>query len=349
MSHRKITIANREVGEGCPMFIIAEVGLAHEGSLGVAHAFIDALAETGVGAVKFQTHMANYESSAYEQFRVKVFPQDDTRYDYWERTAFTAQQWRELAEHAEKVGLMFLSSPFSNEAVDLLEECGVPAWKVASGEVTNLPMLRKMAATGKPILLSSGMSSWTELDEAVGWLDEMGAEYGMFQCTTSYPCPPETWGLNILGELKERYNCCTGLSDHSGEIFAGLASCAVGASMLEVHVTYSHAQFGPDVKSSLTFEQLTQQVQGIRQIETSVFNPVNKDEVAKSKAETRKLFSKSLYAASELKEGSVIREDDLLIRKPLIGVPAAGFGDLVGKTLTKTIPQGEPIHAGDFQ
>lgn len=342
-------IENKSVGQGEPMFIIAEVGLAHEGSLGVAHAFIDSIAATGADAVKFQTHIASCESSAYEQFRVKVFPQDESRFDYWERTSFTAPQWKELAEHAKNVGLIFLSSPFSHEAVDLLEDCGVPAWKVASGEVTNLPLLKKMAATDKPILLSSGMSSWSELDEVVRYLESMSATFGVFQCTTSYPCPPETWGLNILEELKDRYQCPVGLSDHSGQVYAGLASSALGASMLEVHVTYSHEQFGPDVKSSLTFEQLTELVQGVRQIEQAIMHPVDKDEIAKEKVETRKLFSKSLYAACEMKEGHVIREEDLSIRKPLIGVPAADFETLIGKTITKTIPNGEPIHLGSFQ
>ncbi len=345
----ELIIENTPIGNGHPMFIIGEVGLAHDGSLGMAHSYIDAVANTGANAVKFQTHLAEYESSPFEQFRVKVFPQDETRCDYWNRTAFNKKQWHELAAHAREVELIFLSSPFSHEAVDLLETCGMPAWKIASGEVSNLPLLRRLADTGKPILISSGMSSWLELDEAVGTLKSLKASFGMFQCTTSYPCPPETWGLNIIDEIEQRYNCCTGLSDHSGDIYAGIAGMMKGASMLEVHVVFDRAQFGPDVKSSLTFEQLAAQVQGIRQIETAISRPVDKDAIAVATEETRKLFSKSLYAAADLKSGQIVSQDEILIRKPLIGIPAAQLDSTIGKKLIRPIERNHPITLDHFE
>ena len=173
-------IASHAISPAAPMFVIGEIGLAHDGSLGAAHAYIDALAKTGAQAIKFQTHLADAESSKYEDFRVKVFPQDATRPDYWRRTAFELSQWKELAQHADEAGLVFLSSPFSHEAVDWLQQCDVPAWKVASGEVTNLPLLRHMASTGKPVLLSSGMSTWAELDQAVDCLRTANTEFGIF-------------------------------------------------------------------------------------------------------------------------------------------------------------------------
>ncbi len=147
--------------------IIGEVGLAHDGSLGLAHAFIDAIAAAGADAVKFQTHIAGAESTAAEPFRVKFSRQDASRFDYWQRVEFTFPQWREPAEHAAASGLMFLSSPFSIEAVELLEAVGMPAWKIASGEVSNMPLIDRIIATGAPIILSSGISGLAELDEAV--------------------------------------------------------------------------------------------------------------------------------------------------------------------------------------
>ena len=155
--------------------IIAEVGLAHDGSLGLAHAFIDEIARNGADAVKFQTHIADAESTPGEPFRVRFSPQDATRYDYWKRMEFSEGQWRELSEHARRKGLIFLSTPFSFEAVELLARLGMPAWKVGSGEVTNVPMLARMAATGRPLLISSGMSSWEELDRAVSTASQAGA------------------------------------------------------------------------------------------------------------------------------------------------------------------------------
>src|SRR5690242_6804505 len=165
--------------------IIAEVAQAHDGSLGMAHAFIDAAARAGADAVKFQTHIAAAESSPQEPWRVKFSYQDASRYDYWKRMEFTEAQWVGLEQHAREKGLVFLSSPFSMQAVELLARVGVPAWKVGAGEVSNLPMLERLAATGKPVILSSGMSPWEEMDRAV---EAVRRNCAVLQCTTSYPC-----------------------------------------------------------------------------------------------------------------------------------------------------------------
>ena len=175
-----IEVAGRRVGPGHPCLLIAEVAQAHDGSLGTAHAYIDAVATAGADAIKFQTHIAAAESTRGEPWRVKFSPQDATGYDYWERMEFTEEQWVALREHADERGLIFLSSPFSIEAVDLLTRVGVPAWKVTSGEVTNAVMLDCMARTGIPILLSTGMSTLSEIDAAVRCVEERGASLAVF-------------------------------------------------------------------------------------------------------------------------------------------------------------------------
>ena len=157
-------ISKHPVGGSNPCLIIGEVAQAHDGSLGLAHAFIDAIANAGADAVKFQTHIANAESSTREPFRVKFSQQDATRYDYWKRMEFTEEQWRGLADHAHQRGLLFLSSPFSEEAVEMLNQIGMPAWKIASGEVKNPILMERILQTGKPLLLSTGMSSLSEVD-----------------------------------------------------------------------------------------------------------------------------------------------------------------------------------------
>ena len=151
-------------------FLIAEIGQAHDGSLGMLHSYIDALGDTGVNAIKFQTHIAEAESSEYEPFRVKFSYQDKTRYDYWKRMEFTLDQWKEIKKHCDDLNLEFISSPFSNLAVDWLEEIGVQKYKIASGEINNHLMLEKIAKTGKDIILSSGLSNFTELDETINFL-----------------------------------------------------------------------------------------------------------------------------------------------------------------------------------
>src|SRR5436190_15065887 len=163
----QFSIGNRKVGDGQPCLIIAEVAQAHDGSLNLAHSFIDSIAEARADAVKFQTHIATAESSPQEQWRVPFSKQDASRYDYWKRMEFTKEQWGGLKEHAEAKGLIFLSSPFSTQAVDWLKEIGIQAWKIASGEVRNEVLLEKIIQTKLPVLLSSGMSSWAELNQTV--------------------------------------------------------------------------------------------------------------------------------------------------------------------------------------
>jgi len=205
--------------------VIGEVGQAHDGSLGTAHAFIDAIADSGADAVKFQTHIAAAESRTDEPWRVKFSYCDDTRYEYWKRMEFTPQAWDGLRQHAQDRGLVFVSSPFSLEAVELLRRVGVAAWKVASGEVANPQLLDAVAQAGQPVLLSSGMSGWFELDAAVARLRAAGAgPLAVLQCTSAYPVAPQRVGLNVLGEIQQRYGCVAGLSDHSGTIFPALAT-----------------------------------------------------------------------------------------------------------------------------
>jgi N-acetylneuraminate synthase len=328
--------------------IIGEVAQAHDGSLGTAHAFIDAIADVGADAVKFQTHIAEAESTLDEPWRVKFSPQDDTRYQYWKRMEFTPEQWQGLKTHAEERSLLFLSSPFSNEALELLIRIGIPAWKVASGEISNIPLLDRMTDTGLPVLLSSGMSPLTEIDSAVEHLKERQLPFAVMQCTSAYPCPPEKVGLNVIPLFAERYDCAVGLSDHSGTIYPSLASAALGVAVLEVHVTLSRNSFGPDVSASVTTEELRQLVEGVRFIEKMKANQVDKDLVGEEMADMRSLFTKSLIAKQDLRAGSVLSEADLAIRKPGTGIPPNRLSEFIGRRLRRAVKKDDPILEDDF-
>ena len=323
--------------------VVAEVGQAHDGSLGTAHSYIDAAAAAGADAVKFQTHIAAAESTPAEPWRVQFSRQDPTRYDYWRRMEFTENQWLGLREHADEAGLQFLSSPFSVEAVDLLQRVGVSAWKIASGEVGNLPLLERVLHDGRPVILSSGMSPIDELDRAVELVRDRGVEVTVLQCTSAYPCPPEKLGLNVIPQLRERYGCPTGLSDHSGTIFAGLAAATIGIDMLEIHVTFSRAAFGPDVPASVTLEELNTLVEGIRFIEAARDHPVDKDGLAQELAPLRVLFTKSLVAAQDLEIGAVIDADSLATKKPGTGLPADRLPEFLGRRLRKPLARDEQL------
>jgi N-acetylneuraminate synthase len=343
-----LKIAERQVGHGSPCFIIGEIAQAHDGSLGSAHAYIDSVARSGADAVKFQTHIAEAESTPDEKFRVKVFPQDATRYDYWRRMEFSDEQWAGLVDHARQRGLVFLSTPFSFEAVELLDRLGVPAWKVGSGEVGNLPMLRMMAKTGKPVLLSSGMSSWKDLDDAFSTLKQHGADVALFQCTTAYPCPPDKIGLNLISEMKARYKVPIGLSDHSGTIFPSLSAVTLGANLIEVHTVFSKECFGPDVAASVTTGELKQLVDGIRFTEAMMRAPIDKDAEARDKKELSVLFGKSLYCKTDLQKGHKLTVQDIALKKPGTGMPARMLDHAIGKTLKRDYRIDEQLKESDL-
>jgi N-acetylneuraminate synthase len=335
---RQFRIADRPVGEAAPCFVIGEVGQAHDGSLGTAHAYIDALARADVDAVKFQTHIASEESTPHEPWRVRFSPQDETRYEYWRRMEFAPEQWAQLKRHCDEAGVIFLSTAFSLRAVEWLQKLEIPAWKMASGEINNHALLSACGATGRPVVLSSGMSSLTELDGAVAVLAESQSPLALLQCTTQYPCPPEAIGLNVLAELERRYGCPTGLSDHSGEIYAGLAAVTLGAKLLEVHATFSKQAFGPDVPASLTLEQISALVRGVRFIEKMLAAPVDKDAVAVEMEPLRRLFNKSVVLARDLAAGSVLGREHLALKKPGTGIPAREIERVIGKMLVRELP-----------
>jgi len=329
-------------------YLIAEIGQAHEGSLGILHSYIDAVAGTGVQAIKFQMHIAEAESSSYEPFRVKFSYEDKTRYDYWKRMEFTLEQWKEIKTHCEEVCLDFICSPFSNLAVDWLEEIGVKYYKIGSGEVNNLVLLEKIAKTKKTVILSSGMSSFLELDKTVSFLKERNVDFSILQCTTSYPTQPEQFGFNVIRELKERYQVNVGFSDHSAKIATNIAAVALGAEILEFHVVFDRKMFGPDTKSSLTIDEVSQLVVDANATYKAIKNPINKNN-NEQYSELKSIFEKSLAINKDLPKGHLITFEDLEAKKPKgYGIDALKFQDLIGMKLTNAMKQWDFINENDL-
>jgi N-acetylneuraminate synthase len=321
------------------MDIIAEIGQAHDGSLGMAHAYIDSVAKSGCSAIKFQTHIAEAESSEFEPFRVQFSKQDATRIGYWKRMEFTLAQWKGLKEHCDEKGIEFMSSPFSNAAVDLLEEVGVERYKVGSGEVNNFVLLEKIAQTGKPVIISSGMSSFKELDKTVAFLKNRKVDYSILQCTTAYPTAPKQYGLNVIQELKNRYNVPVGFSDHSSSIESCIAATALGAEILEFHVVFDKEMFGPDAKSSLTFKETAQLVKAVNNIQIALNHPVDKKNNSQF-AELKQIFEKSLAVNKSLKAGHILTFSDLETKKPKgYGILASEYDNVIDKKLNKDLTQ----------
>lgn len=342
-------VGEREIGENAHCLVIAEIGLAHDGSLGAAYAFIDAVAGTGADAVKFQTHIASAESSPGEAFRVNVFPQDETRYDYWIRTSFTEEQWAGLKQHAEDKNLIFMSTPFSIEAVQMLRRIGVKAWKIGSGETNNILLLDEIAQENEPVLLSSGMSYLHELEISINRLKDKNVPLLLMQCTNHYPCPPENLGLNMISDYKKRFQIPVGFSDHSGEVGPCLAAVTLGAKVIEVHVTWHTACFGPDVKASLTIEELSLLTKNIRIIGQSLSNPIDKDLMADEMGDMRLLFTKGVVAKNDIAEGEVITKNHIDVKKPCTGIPVHEYEKIIGKPVCRPIGKGESINWKDIR
>jgi N-acetylneuraminate synthase len=334
----RFTISGRAIGAGAKPFLIAEVAQTHDGSLGLAHSFIDAVAGARADAIKFQTHIAAAESTPAEPFRVKFSYEDATRFDYWKRMEFTPEQWRGLKAHAEERGLVFLSSPFSLAAVELLAGIGIGAWKVASGEVNNPVLIDAMTATGKPILLSTGASGWDEIAATAKRIEKAGGALAILQCTTRYPTPFEAVGLNVMAELRERFRVPVGLSDHSGTVFPALAAMARGAALIEVHVAFDRRMFGPDVRSSLTVDEIEFLAKARDAFHAIDSQPVDKDAALASLQNVRALFNKSVALAGPQPKGTVLTKAMLTTKKPADGIPAADLEACVGRRLRTDVP-----------
>jgi N,N'-diacetyllegionaminate synthase len=273
----------------------------------------------------------------------------EPRYEYFERTAFSPAQWRELREECSHHAVEFLSSPFSIAAVDLLEDIGACIYKVPSGEVNNLPLLEHLAALGKPVLLSSGMSSWTELDKAVELLRDR-VELNVMQCTSAYPCPPERAGLNVLADIRQRYGegVTLGFSDHTSGVAAGPAAAALGATVIEKHLTFSHAMYGSDAANALEPDDFALYARSVREVWTMLSHPVDKDDLTPFQ-EMKRVFEKSVVAARPIVAGSLITRADLDFKKPGNGIPASHYEAVIGRRARRDLPTDHQFSIADFQ
>jgi N-acetylneuraminate synthase len=324
--------------------IIAEIGSVHDGSFGNACKLIEVAAACGADTVKFQTHLP--EAETLRDAPTPAYFRGEPRFDYFRRTGFSREQWRGLKAACEAAGVIFLSSPFSLEAVDLLEDVGVAQYKVPSGEVTNEPLLERIAETGKPTLLSSGMSNWAELDRAVAIL-RGSTPLVVMQCTSAYPCPHERVGLNVLIEMQNRYRLPVGYSDHTEGVAAAMASAALGAVVIEKHLTFSRLMYGSDAANAMEPNDFKVYSDGVRSIWRMSDNPVDKDDLGPV-AEMKRIFEKSIVAARALPAGAVLARTDLAFKKAGHGISAAAYRNIIGRRLRDAVAADHPFSEQDF-
>jgi sialic acid synthase SpsE len=338
-----VRIGSIEIGYRAGALVVAEIGNNHDGSVRQAERLIEAAAEARADAVKFQTHIAEAEMLPSTPTPPHF---DEPRYEFMKRMELSLDDHLRLKERAESHGLVFFSSPFSVEAVELLEQIGVPLYKIASGEVTNPPVLEAVAATGTPVLLSTGMSGLEEVERAAGVLSAAGSPLVVLQCTSTYPCPPEQVNLRAMVAMGERLRCPYGLSDHTRGISTSLAAVALGASVVEKHFTLSKRLYGPDHHASIEPDELRQLVEGVREVEAALGSGLKEHDAALDPV--RAAFEKSIISVGAIPAGTVIERAMLGTKRPGTGIPAVRLPELVGRRAGRDIKPNALIAEGDL-
>jgi len=329
-----------------PRMLIAEIGSVHDGSFGNARELVKLAVDCGADMVKFQMHVAEAETLA--DAPMPPYFKSEPRYDYFRRTAFSFEQWADLKQLTESLGAVFTASAFSSAAVAILERLGVTMHKVPSGDVNNLPLLRDVAATGKPVLLSSGMSTWAEIDGAMALFRDAGSPVLLMQCASAYPCPPEEVGLNVLAEMRVRYGCPVGLSDHTAGISAAVAAVALGAVAVEKHLAFSRLMYGSDARHSLEPAEFRALSRAVRETWSMLDSPVDKGSCEKY-SDMKRIFEKSIVTTVPLHEGVRLREEHLDFRRPGDGIPAALYREIVGRKVRRALPAGHKLSEADLE
>ena len=322
---------------GVSPLLLAEIGQAHEGSLSIALGMIDTIKESGFDGVKFQVHDPETESTLDEAFRPGSGIRDNNRLEYWKRTSFSAEQWEELVLHARDQDLLVVPSTFSIKSIELMSRIGVDAWKIGSGEALQGWFLSAIARMEQPTILSTGMSTWKEIDMGVDILLPNVPWLAVLQSTSAYPVGLPDVGLDVMTEIGSRFAVATGLSDHSGSLAPSMAALARGAKVIEVHATYSKSMPGPDARASLTFEEM-KMLSDFRDELAQLDSPrLTKDELAIELASMRAIFGRSVAPAIPIPKGTRIQEDMLLPKKPGGGIPFDQVQNVIGKTAKKEL------------
>ena len=341
---RSITINRREIGPGLTTYIVAEMSANHNMLFERAVQIIESAKDAGADAVKIQTYTPDTITldCNNEYFRIKgTIWEGKTLHDLYSQ-AYTPWEWQpKLKEVADAVGLDLFSSPFDSSAVDLLEKMDVPAYKVASFELVDLPLLRKIAKTGRPIIMSTGMASLAEIDEAVWTVRQAGGkELALLKCTSTYPAPSEEMNLRTIPHLAEVFGVPTGLSDHTLGIAVPVASVALGSCIVEKHLTISRTHGGPDSVFSLEPGEFKDMVHAIRQVEKALGDV--KYEVTEIEKESR-VYRRSLFVARDVSSGERFSKENIRSVRPGHGLHTRYLENIIGRKAARDIPKGTPL------
>ena len=348
---QNIQIANKLIGPGQPVFVIAEAGVNHNGDLKMARALIDVAAEAGADAVKFQTFRADLLATSdapKAEYQLQTTGDAESQFEMLRRLELSADAHRELQSYCNERGIIFLSTPFDEEAVDLLDELGVPAFKISSGDLTNSPLLEYVAGKGKPVILSTGMSELAELIEAVSVLNTAGCENPvLLHCVSNYPADASEVNLRAMQTMRSAFDVPVGFSDHTEGIDVALAAVALGACVIEKHFTLDRTLPGPDHRASLEPAELRELVRSIRRVESALGN--GRKVPSASEIETAKVARRSLVAARDIPAGATLQREMVVLRRPGTGMSSTMIEMLVGRKTLREIAAGAILAEDMFE
>ena len=327
------------------VLIIAEAGVNHNGNLDLALKMVDEAKRAGADIVKFQTAIPEKVISKYAdkaEYQKKTTGNEESQLEMCKRIHLKLSDYDIIKKYCEEVGIEFLSTPFDLESIDYLEKLGMRLWKIPSGEITNLPYLIKIAKTGKPVIMSTGMAELNEVEEAVNVLKENGAgEITLLHCTTEYPAPFESVNLRAMNTLREKFGTEVGYSDHTVGFEAAVAATVLGASVIEKHFTLNHNMEGPDHKASLEPEEFEIMVNNIRLIEKALGDGVKQPAEAEKK--NIAIARKSIVAAKDIKKGEVFTEDNITVKRPGSGISPMRWFEVLGTEAVRDFGEDELI------
>jgi len=327
------------------VFIIAEIGVNHNGSFDLAKEMVYAAKKAEVDAVKFQTFIGENLISKYAEkadYQKKQTGSEESQLEMVKKLELTYDEFREIKRYCEEQDIEFLSTPFDIESIDFLEELGMKFWKIPSGEVTNTPYLIKIAKIGKPIIMSTGMCTLEEIEYAMDLLIDNGSgEISLLHCNTAYPTPYKDVNLRVIPELGDRFGCRVGYSDHTQGIEVPIAAVALGASIIEKHFTMDKKLLGPDHNASIDPTELSDMVKGIRIIEKAL--GIKEKQISESERHNLVAARKSIVAKINIKEGEIFTESNITTKRPGSGISPVRWTEILGLKATRDFKEDELI------
>lgn len=324
------------------VFIIAEAGVNHNGSLDLAKKLVDKALEAGVDCIKFQTFKSENlvsMSAQMAEYQKENLGKDESQYKMLKELEISFEEFKELKKYCEEKNIMFLSTPFDLESCDFLNDLDMKIFKIPSGEITNLPYLRKINSFDKKVILSTGMANLNEIQDALNVLKD--CEVSLLHCTTEYPCPYDNVNLNAIDTLRKEFKLEVGYSDHTQGIEVPIAAVAKGATIIEKHFTLDRNMEGPDHKASLEPNELKQMVTSIRNIEKAFGNGTKEPQECEKK--NIEIARKSIVAKINIKKGEIFTENNLTTKRPGSGISPMKWDFIIGKTATKDYQEDELI------